>query len=147
MDFPSPHISVQTEAVEESPSVHCQFASTAQEASHPSPAVVSPSSQYPARGFPTIPFPQILVQVEAVVESPRVQDQSVSTEQEESQPSPAAVPPSSQYPAVGFITLPSPHISVQTEAVVASPRVHCQFASTAQEASQPSPATVPPSSQ
>lgn len=45
MTFASPHKSDQTLAVEESPNVHCQSASTAQVALHPFPEVVPPSSQ------------------------------------------------------------------------------------------------------
>ena len=123
IENPSPHTSVQILAVEVSPKVHSQFASTAHEASHPSLAVVPPSSQYPAVGFTTAPSPQISVHTAAVEESPRVQDQNVSTAQEASQPSPVVVPPSSQLPEVGFIMIPSPQVSVQTEAVEESPKV------------------------
>ena len=101
MTNPSPHISLQVLAVEESPKVQVYPVSTTQDASHPSPAVVPESSQYPAVGFITIPSPQVSVQAEEVEESPRVQPHPVSTAQLASHPSPVATPPSSQYPAVG----------------------------------------------
>ena len=144
--LPSPQMSVHTLAVEESPRVQVQFTSTLQVASQPSPGAIFPSSQYPAVGFITIPSPQITAQILAVVASPNVHDHPVSTEQVESHPSPAVVPPSSQYPAVGSVTFPSPQVSVQTLAVDESPGVQFQSDSILQVASQPSPATVFPSS-
>jgi len=94
--FPSPHISVHTLAVEESPKVQDQLASTEQVEEQPSLFEVLPSSQYPAVGFTTLPSPQISVQVLAVNIPPEVQVQSVSTEQEEDHPSLLFVFPSSQ---------------------------------------------------
>ena len=88
-----------------------------------------------------IPSPHTSVQV------PDDQSYPVSSAQEESQPSPSTKFPSSQYPEAVITTTPSPQISVQTLAVEASPRVHSQLASTAQDAEQPSPVAIPPSSQ
>ena len=145
--IPSPHVSVQELAVEESPNVQVQPVSTAHDPSHPSPAVVPESSQYPAIGFMTAPSPQISVHTEAVEESPNVQDQLASTLQLELHPSPSVVPLSSQYPAVGTITIPSPQISLHALAVEESPKVHSYPVSTAQDPSHPSPTVVPESSQ
>ena len=145
--FPSPQISVHTLAVTESPRVQLHEASTAQIDEHPSPLVVPPSSQYPAVGTITFPSPQESEQILAVIESPKVQTQLISTEQVELHPSLATVFPSSQYPAVGFITKPSPQISEHELAVTESPNDHVHFASTEQVESHPSPVTVFPSSQ
>jgi len=145
--FPSPQISEQELAVVESPSVHVYPDSTAQEASHPSPVAVFPSSQYPAIGLITFPSPQISEHELALEELPDVHVHPVSTLQLESQPSPFTVLLSSQYPVAIFMTLPSPHISVQTLAVVESPKVHEYPVSMPQVALQPSPALVFPSSQ
>ena len=75
--------------------------STAHVASHPSPAVVPESSQYPEEGTTTIPSPHKSEQLLGLEESPSVHFHPVSTAQDASQPSPVATPPSSQYPAVG----------------------------------------------
>ena len=64
------------------------------------------------------------MQALAVVESPNVQIQPVSTAQLASQPSPGVVLPSSQYPLVGDIDFPSPQRSLQILAVKESPNVH-----------------------
>ena len=95
----------------------------------------------------TFPSPQISTQVLELLESPKLQLQSLSIAQEESHPSSSTVFPSSQYPAVGLITIPSPHVSVQILAVEESPSVQVQPVSTAQLESQPSFDVVPPSSQ
>ena len=145
--FPSPHISFQLLAVDESPRVHSHNDSTAQLESQPSPSVGFPSSQYPTVGLITIPSPQVSEQLLAVLISPNVQVYPVSTEQEPSHPSLGVVPPSSQYPAVGLTTFPSPQMSEQAEAVDESPRVQVHKLSTAQLASHPSPGFVFPSSQ
>jgi len=133
--------------VVESPVVQVQPVSTAQLASHPSPAVTPPSSQYPEVGLITFPSPQISEHALEVVELPAVHVHPVSTAQLESHPSPFAVLLSSQYPVAIFITFPSPQISVQTLAVVESPSVQVYPVSTAQEASHPSPVAVLLSSQ
>jgi len=59
MTIPSPQVSLHELAVIESPRVQVYPVSTAQEASHPSPGVVFPSSQYPAVGAIDFPSPQI----------------------------------------------------------------------------------------
>lgn len=86
-------------------------------------------------------------QILAVEESPSVQVQSVSTDQEALQPSLGFVLPSSQYPEVGIITLESPQISVQTLEVEESPNVQVQPVSTPHVELHPSPFTEFPSSQ
>ena len=131
------------------PPEQLHFASTVHEASHPSPGAIPPSSQYVAAGLIGIifPSPQTSFQRLGVLISPRVQLQPVSTVQLKSHPSPLLEFPSSQYPTVGMATYPSPQISVQRLGVFASPRVHCHLDSTAQDASQPSPGVVSPSSQ
>lgn len=95
----------------------------------------------------TFPSAQISVQAEAVDESPKVHVQSVSTEHDDEQPSPSFEFPSSQYPAVGLITAPSPQISVHTLEVLLSPRVQLQLVSTVQTDDQPSLLLLFPSSQ
>ena len=105
------------------------------------------SSQYPAVGVKTFPSPQISVQIEAVEESPRVQVHPVSTAHIELHPFPSVMSPSSQYPAEGLITFPSPHISEQELGVEESPKVHCQPVSTAQLEFHPSPSDALESSQ
>mmetsp|Transcript_9282 Transcript_9282/g.8939 ORF Transcript_9282/g.8939 Transcript_9282/m.8939 type:complete len:131 (-) Transcript_9282:217-609(-) len=124
MTLPSPQSSAQTLGVEESPRVQTQPDSTEHAELHPSPFDFPPSSQYPAVGFITAPLPQLSVHEDWVVESPSVQFQPDSSAHEESQPSPLFLFPSSQYPDVGLITVPSPHVSVHWLAVVASPVVH-----------------------
>ena len=79
--LPSPHISIQTLAVTMSPRVQLQLASTEQVASHPSPILELPSSQYPITWLTTIPSPQISVQTLAVEISPNVQEYPVSIPQ------------------------------------------------------------------
>jgi len=98
-------------------------------------------------GTITTPSPQISEQLLAVVKLPRVQLHRDSTAQDELQPSPLIVFPSSQYPAVGFITLPSPQVSDQELAVVLLPDVQVYPVSTEQLESHPSPEAVFPSSQ
>jgi len=147
MTFPSPQMSEQILAVEESPKVHVQSVSTFHVASQPSFGVVLPSSHFPKIGLIVIPSPHISVQELAVVESPSDQVHPVSTAQVEDQPSPPVIPPSSQYPVVGFSTLPSPQISEHTLAVEESPKVHFQLVSTPQLPFHPSLGVVLPSSQ
>ena len=79
--------------------------------------------------------------------SPRVHVQSDSTAQVELHPSPFAVLESSQYPAVGVITIPSPHASVQLLAVVGFPNVHVHPDSSLHVDDHPSLSFVLPSSQ
>lgn len=100
-----------------------------------------PSSQYPAVGITTIPSPHISPQLLAVIESPNVQLQLVSTVQVDDHPSPLLVLPSSQIPTVGTITIPSPHISVQGVVEQSYP------VSTVQVELHPSPLIKFPSSQ
>ena len=145
--FASPQTSLQTLGVEESPAVQLNSVSSLQEESHPSPSITFPSSQYPATTLITIPSPQISDQVLAVDESPKVQEYPSSTAQLASHPSPAVVPASSQYPAVGLMTTPSPQVSSQTLAVEELPGVQECPVSTAQLESQPSPSIKFPSSQ
>lgn len=76
-----------------------------------------------------------------------MQAQPGSTEQDELHPSLTPTFPSSQYPACGFSTFPSPQVSEQTLAVEELPGVHDQFNSTDQAELQPSPSTVLLSSQ
>ena len=89
-------MSEQELAVEESPRVHTHPDSTAQVAEHPSLATILLSSQYPEIGLMTAPSPHISIQTLGFVASPSVQDQLVSTEQVEEQPSLLSVFPSSQ---------------------------------------------------
>lgn len=77
--IPSPQMSSQTLAVVRSPSVQSAPDSTTQVELHPSPSERFPSSHWPTVGVATIPFPQASVHTLAVLESPRVQDQPVST--------------------------------------------------------------------
>ena len=111
--------------MEESPNVQVQSASTAQAASHPSLGTIFPSSQYPAIGFITSPSPQISVHTEAVVASPSVQEYPVSTAQVDEHPSLSSVLESSQYPAIGATTFPSPQISLQLLAVERIAKCSC----------------------
>ena len=80
-------------------------------------------------------------------EVPGVQLQSASTVQADEQPSLLLVLPSSQYPAEGIITFPSPQISVHVLAVTESPKVQVHPDSTEQVELHPSLLVVPPSSQ
>ena len=64
-----------------------------------------------------------------------------------SHPSPVFVLPSSQYPADGFMTNPSPQISLQELAVEASPNVQEYPDSTPHVELHPSPSVGLPSSQ
>jgi len=66
------------------------------------------------------------VQTLAVLESPNVHVQPVSTEHELLQPSEETEFPSSQYPEIGATTLPSPQVSLHTLAVEELPEVHVQ---------------------
>ena len=95
---PSPQVSMQVLAVVGFPPEHSHLDSTIQDESHPSPEVVSPSSQYVGAGLAGIilPSPQSSEHELAVVESPKVHVQPVSTAQLASQPSPGVVLPSSQ---------------------------------------------------
>lgn len=142
-------MSVHTLAVAESPSVHTQSASTEQVDDQPSLSFVFPSSQYPAVGLNTSPSPHTssCVQISAVEESPPEQVQPTSSLQEESQPSLSLVFPSSHFPIVESIFLPSPQMSEHTLAVAESPSVHDQYVSTPQIEDHPSPSAVLPSSQ
>ena len=98
--------------------------------------------------FITIPSPQVSLQELAVVESPSVQSQPVSTEHVALHPSPESLSPSSQYVApIGVITFPSPQSSVHELAVVEEPRVQVQPISTEQVLLHPSPSSLSPSSQ
>ena len=121
---PSPHKSEQVLGVEESPRVHSHFDSTAHVLPHPSSVTAFPSSQYPTVGSITFPSPQTSSQTLAIAKLPNVQLQSDSTAQVSSHPSPLRMFPSSQYPEVGEMTFPSPHLSMQTLEVEESPRVH-----------------------
>ena len=145
--FPSPQVSAQLLAVELSPPDHVYPVSTEQVELQPSPLAVFPSSQYPAAIFMTKPSPHISDQELAVVLVPKEQEYPVSTDQLELHPSPLAVFPSSQYPVVGLITIPSPQVSAQLLAVVLSPPDHVYPVSTEQDELQPSLLTVFPSSQ
>ena len=147
MTIPSPQVSNHEEGVLESPKVQVQPVSTEQEESQPSEALVLPSSQYPLCGEVTLPSPQMSVHTVAVELSPKVQVQSVSTAQIELQPSPFTELPSSQYPAVGLITLASPQRSVHVLAVVGFPNVQVHPASSLHVDDHPSPPLVFPSSQ
>ena len=115
--------------------------------SHPSPGVVLPSSQYPTVGVVTNPSPQISEHTLVVVASPNVHSHFDSTAHRLLQPSLFKEFPSSQYPAVGVTTNPSPQRSLQVLAVVGFPPEHSQLDSTVQVESHPSPEVVPPSSQ
>ena len=132
-----------------SPRVQLQPASTAQDASQPSPGVVSPSSQYPVVGFTTKPSPHISDHELAVVVLPPDHCHLGSTAHDEEQPSVDVLSPSSQYVAAGLagIIFPSPQKSSQILALEELPDVHVHPDSTAQDASQPSPGVVSPSSQ
>jgi len=81
---------------------------------------VLPSSQYEDAKFSILinPSPQISVHILALVESPKVQFAFTSTWQVEFQPSSSTLFPSSQYPFLGSTTIPSPHLSDHTLAVV-----------------------------
>ena len=147
MTIPSPQVSNHEEGVVESPKVQVQPASTEQEESQPSEALVLPSSQYPLRGKVTFPSPQISLQTLALELSPRVHVQPASTAQVELHPSPFAWFESSQYPAVGVITIPSPHASVQLLAVVGFPNVQVHPVSSLHIDDHPSLPLVLPSSQ
>lgn len=122
--IPSPQASLQTLAVVIEPSVQLQLVSTTHTDEQPSPSFVFPSSQKPLEGNGTFPSPQISTQELAVEESPKVQVQLVSTEHVLDQPSLLSRSPSSQYPATGVTTRPSPHKSMQVSAVVELPPVH-----------------------
>ena len=145
--IPSPQISDHVLGVVELPAVHVHLVSTAQLESHPSPFTIFPSSQYPVVGTKTLPSPQISVQVLEVVGLPDVQPQPTSMLHREFQPSPLIKFPSSQRPAELVITIPSPQKSEHILVVVGLPWVHCQFVSTAQFESHPSPGDIFPSSQ
>ena len=121
--------------------------STAQVESHPSPLIKLPSSQYPVAGTTTTPSPHISVQELGVMESPSVHDQLGSTAQFASHPSPGRMLPSSQYPAFGIATIPSPHVSVQTVAPPVPPPVQLAPPSIVQVEEHPSPFIKFPSSQ
>lgn len=108
---PSPHMSVHTLAVVELPDVHVHKDSTAHTALHPSPPTVLPSSQYPDLIIPTIPSPQVSVQVEAEVGLPPVQVAPVSTAQDKLHPSPFTKFPSSQTSVPPGASFPFPHTS------------------------------------
>ena len=129
------------------PRVQVQSASTDHVEEQPSLSLLFPSSQYPKTGLKTIPSPHISVHELAVDESPKVHVQPGSTEHVEEQPSLSAFPPSSQYPAVGFITFPSPQVSCQLLAVEESPSVQVHPASTEQVDDHPSPSIILESSQ
>jgi hypothetical protein len=147
MTFPSPQISVHVSGAIELPPEQTQPVDTEQEFVQPSVLSLLPSSQYPEVGLTFLPSPQISVQMLAVVDDPGVHCHKGRTEQDESHPSVFTELPSLQYPAVGFITFPSPQSSIQESAVVALPPEHTQPASTAQLELQPSPPLESPSSQ
>ena len=93
------------------------------------------------------PSPHASEQLLAVVISPSVHVQPDSTAQLEFHPSLFALLPSSQYPEVGKVTKPSPHMSIQVLAVVVVPPEHVHFDSTVHVESHPSLFEVFPSSQ
>lgn len=117
--------------------------------SHPSPLILLPSSQYVEAGKAGMifPSPQVSTQLLAVVRSPREHIHPVSTLHDESQPSSLTEFPSSQYPAVGIVTYPSPHTSIHVLADVVVPPDQVHFVSTVHEEFHPSPLEVFPSSQ
>lgn len=96
MTIPSPHVSEQELAVEESPKVQVYPVSTAHVELQPSLSLVLPSSQYPSVGLITFPSPQVSEQEAGVDESPAVQSNPTSTAQDELHPSLSIVFPSSQ---------------------------------------------------
>jgi hypothetical protein len=92
-----------------------------------------------------LPSPQISVQVSEVVEEPPKQVHPNSTVQEELQPSPFKVLPSSQ--ASPPILLPSPQIGEQVSETEVVPPDQTHPVSLAQLLLHPSPEAVFPSSQ
>lgn len=86
------------------------------------------------------------MQMEASEELAKVHSHPVSTIQDASQPSSADKFPSSQVPGAVVKPIPSPQISVQTEAVEESPSVQSHPVSTVQVLEHPSLSLVLPSS-
>lgn len=133
-----PSLGVGTQAVGESP-LHVQFGSVAQVASHPSPAVVPPSSH--VSGLLINPSPQIIVHVKAPGLVPVHVYPAAAPTHPTAHPTPSFDPSSH---VSGVFVVPEPQTGTQ---VVGSAPLQENPVSTVQVALQPSPATAPPSSQ